>query len=187
MTTFFSSSAVTPFSAILTCIRTSSSVTPCSRWSRLSPTQMMGFRPPARAALVRLLTVSLVSAKYWRRSLWPMTTYSTPRSVSMSALISPVKAPDFSKWTFSAPTWMLVPLVISTAVTRSVKGTQMTTSQPASLTAGISSLMRALASVAVLFIFQLPAMMALRFCLSMVITPSIISLPPRGKVVRSAG
>ena len=40
----------------------------------------------------------------------------------------------------------------------------------------------ALASVAVLFIFQLPAMIALRFCLSMVITPSIISLPPRGKV-----
>ncbi len=51
-------------------------------------------------------------AKYWRRSLWPTMTYSTPRSVSMSALISPVKAPDFSKWTFSAPTWMLVPLVL---------------------------------------------------------------------------
>ena len=40
-------------------------------------------------------------------------TYSTPRSTSISALISPVNAPDFSKWTFSAPTWMLVPLVFS--------------------------------------------------------------------------
>ena len=42
------------------------------------------------------------------------------RSTSISALISPVNAPDFSKWTFSAPTWMLVPLVFATAVTRSV-------------------------------------------------------------------
>ena len=33
---------------------------------------------------------------------------------------APVNAPDFSKWTFSAPTWMLVPLVFATAVTRSV-------------------------------------------------------------------
>ena len=38
-----------------------------------------------------------VSAKYWRRSEWPTMTYSTPRSSSMSALISPVNAPDFSK------------------------------------------------------------------------------------------
>ena len=44
-----------------------------------------------------------------------------------------MKAPDFSKWTFSAPTWMLVPLHLATATHRSVKGTQMTTSQSGAL------------------------------------------------------
>ena len=165
---FFICSADTSFRAILVCRRTSSSVTPCSRWVRFSPTQTMTLSPAARPANVRLFTVSSVSAKYWRRSEWPVMTYSTPRSTSMSALISPVKAPLFSKWTFSAPTWMLVPLVFSTAVTRLVKGVQMTTSQPAPATAGMSSSMSAAASVAVLFIFQLPAITALRFALSMV-------------------
>ena len=173
MTTFAICSAVTSRRAILVCIRTSSSVTPSSRCCRLSPTQMMTFRPAFSAASVRLLTVWSVSAKYWRRSEWPTMTYSTPRSTSISALISPVKAPDFSKWTFSAPTWMLVPLVLATAVTRSVNGVQMTTSQAASFTAGISSSTRTAASEAVLFIFQLPAIIALRFALSIV----IFSLP----------
>ena len=91
------SSAVTPERAILVCIRTSSSVTPSSRWARFSPTHTMTFSPAARAAFVRLFTVSSVSAKYWRRSEWPVMTYSTPRSTSISALISPVKAPLFSK------------------------------------------------------------------------------------------
>ena len=65
-------------------------VTPISRCSRLSPTQMMGCRPASRAAWTFLLTVMSVSPKYCRRSLWPMMTYFTPRSFSMSADTSPV-------------------------------------------------------------------------------------------------
>ena len=49
-----------------------------------------------------------------------MMTYSTPISASMSAEISPVKAPDFSQWQFSAPTPMLVPSVSASAVSRLV-------------------------------------------------------------------
>ena len=41
-------------------------------------------------AVARLLTVSSVSAKYWRRSEWPMITYFTPASTSMPVEISPV-------------------------------------------------------------------------------------------------
>ena len=55
-------------------------------------------------------------------------TYSTPSSTSISALISPVKAPFAAQCTFSAPTLMLVPAVASTAAARSVYGVQMTTS-----------------------------------------------------------
>lgn len=52
----------------------------------------------------------------------------------------------------------------------------MTTSQDASLTAGMSSSTRTAASEAVLFIFQLPAIMALRFALSMIRSPYLIYL-----------
>src|SRR5699024_1494099 len=90
------------------------------------------------------------------------------------AEISPVKAPLFSKCTFSAPTWMLVPRHSSTALHRLVNGVQITTSQPAFFTAGTSSPMRAAASVAVLFIFQLPAIMALRFALFIGLSPFFI-------------
>lgn len=66
---------------------------------------------------------------------------------------------------------MLVPAHFSTAVQRLVNGVQMTTSQPAPCTAGTSASMRDAASVAVLFIFQLPAMTALRFALFIVYSP----------------
>lgn len=74
------------------------------------------------------------------------------------AEISPVNAPFSAQCTFSAPTLMFVPLVISTAVARSVYGVQMTTSHCASLTSGARSVIRAFVSAIVLFIFQLPAM-----------------------------
>ena len=83
-------SAATPARADFTCRAMSSMVTPISRCSRLSPTQMMGCRPASRAAWTFLLTVMSVSPKYCRRSLWPMMTYFTPRSLSMSADTSPV-------------------------------------------------------------------------------------------------
>ena len=101
-----------------------------------------------------------------------MMTYSTPISVSISAEISPVKAPDFSKWQFCAPTLMLEPFAASSTVSRLVKGTQATTSQPASATMGFMASMSSLASGRVLFIFQLPAITALRTALFMSISPS---------------
>ena len=46
--------------------------------------------PLFTAATVRRFTVLSVSPKYWRRSEWPMMTYSTPEALSMSAESSPV-------------------------------------------------------------------------------------------------
>ena len=67
-----------------------SAVTPDSRSARDSPTQTIGRRPTSSAFSSFLLTVSSVSLKYWRRSLWPMMTYLTPISTSISAETSPV-------------------------------------------------------------------------------------------------
>ena len=71
-------------------------VMPSSRCSSVSPTQMMGCRPASSAASTLRFTVKSVSPKYCRRSEWPMMTYFTPRSFSMSADTSPVYAPLFS-------------------------------------------------------------------------------------------
>ena len=89
-------SAGTPARADLTCRAIHSVVTPVSRCSRDSPTQMMGLMPASSTARTFLLTMESVSPKYCRRSLWPTMTYFTPRSLSMSAETSPVKAPLFS-------------------------------------------------------------------------------------------
>ena len=126
--------------------------------------QTMGFRPYLRAALIRWLTVSSVSPKYWRRSLWPMMTYSTPISFSIAPEISPVYAPLSAQWMFWAPTLTLDPFRISTAVARLVKVGQTAISHlPANwareaFRAEASSAV----SAAVLFIFQLPAIKILR-------------------------
>ena len=82
--------------------------------------QRITVSPASRAARTRFWTVTSVSPKYWRRSEWPMTTYSTPSSLSIGAEISPVKAPDSAQWQFSAPTAMLVPAVAARAVSRLV-------------------------------------------------------------------
>ena len=52
--------------------------------------QMMGFMPAARILAAFLFTFSSVSPKYWRCSEWPMMTYSTPSSFTMSTLTLPV-------------------------------------------------------------------------------------------------
>ena len=83
-------------------------------------------------------------------------------ALSISAETSPVKAPDFSQWQFCAATPIAVPLVASRAAGKSTKGTPTTTSQEAPATRGFKSLMSAVASAGVLFIFQLPAMTYLR-------------------------
>ena len=89
-----------------------------------------------------------------------MITYSTPHSSSMSAAISPVKAPFASKCTFCAPIFTFVPLAAATAAWMSTKGTQRTVSQPSlPATRAAVSLMAASAAEGVIFIFQLPAMM----------------------------
>ena len=168
MTMFWSSCSLTPPSAILVCMLTTSSVTPCSLCSSTSPTQRMTLSPASSAARVRALTVWSVSPKYCLRSEWPMMTYSTPISASIWAEISPVKAPEAAQWQFCAPTWRLVPSHSERAVSRLVNGTQSTTSQPASLTIGASSVMSALAALRSLFIFQFPATIALRSDLFMV-------------------
>ena len=142
---------------------TISSVMPARRCSRTSPRQRMTFRPAQRAARVLMLTVASVSPKYCRLSEWPTITYSAPASRSISAEISPVKAPLASKWTFCAPILTQVPFAASTAGMRSTAGTQRTTSHP--FLPAVSSAVfatAAFASEGVMFIFQLPAMMTLR-------------------------
>ena len=63
-----------------------------------------------------------------------MITYLTPASTSISAEISPVKAPFSSKYMFSAPTATFVPFTASTTGTMSIAGTQYTTSTSSDLT-----------------------------------------------------
>ena len=120
----------------------------------------MTVRPASSAALVLCCTVTSVSPKYVLLSLWPVMTYSTPQALSISAEISPVKAPLFAQWQFSAPIFTFVPFVASSAAAMSTYGTHATTSQPASLTRGVMALSSSVASAGVLFIFQLPAITA---------------------------
>ncbi len=148
-----------PANAPAVCVFTTSLVRSLSRSCNVSPTHTMGFNPFLSACTVRLLTVSSVSPNIWRRSLCPMITYSAPTSLSISALISPVKAPLSAQDTFSAPTLMLLPFVKRAAVAMAVYGTQITTSALASATNGFNSLMSCSAAALVLFIFQFPAMM----------------------------
>ena len=91
-----------------------------------------------------------------------MMTYSTPAATSISADSSPVYAPDAAQCTFSAPTWMFEPSAAALTAAMSTAGTHTTTSQLASFTRGFKSLTSAAASAGVLFIFQLPAIIALR-------------------------
>src|SRR5699024_11114745 len=92
--------------------------------------------------------------------------------LSISAEISPVNAPDFSKCMFSAPIAILEPLAALTAAWISVNGTHSTISHHLVLDrSGFISSMRALASLGVLFIFQLPAMIVLRYLRFIVLIP----------------
>ena len=145
-------------------------VTPCSLCSRLSPQHMIGVMPCSNALSTFLFTSSLVSPKYSLLSECPSTTYFTPASTSMFGEISPVYAPLSSKYIFSAPTWMLVPFAASTTGTMSIAGTQNTTSTSSFATNGFSSSTRATASLGVLFIFQLPAII---FFLAIIWSPSL--------------
>ena len=86
-----------------------------------------------------------------------MITYLTPYSLSISAEISPVYAPEAAQCTFSAPMAMLLPAAAFVIAGMSIAGTQRQTSQSASLTRGIRSLISFSPLAAVIFIFQFPA------------------------------
>ncbi len=118
---------------------------------------MIGVIPCSNAFSIFLFTVSFVSAKYSLLSECPRTTYLTPASVSIAGEISPVYAPFSSKYIFSAPTWMLEPFTASTTGMISIAGTQNTTSTSSFATNGFNSFTKATASLGVMFIFQLPA------------------------------
>src|ERR1039457_2137541 len=134
-----------------------------SRSASSSPTQTMGMRPWARADLSLRLTLSSVSLKYWRRSLWPMSTWVTPRALSISGEVSPVQAPWFSQCISCAATRMGWLRAASTTAGSSVGEAQSTTSAWLwGAASGRNALMKATASSGVLYIFQLAAMSFLR-------------------------
>ena len=105
-----------------------------------------------------LRTVSSVSPKSWRRSVWPTITCWQPTSASMGADTSPVNAPCFSQWTFCAATSMAEPLAAWTAAASAVNGgaTATWTFPARSPSAARSSRTSAVVSATVLCIFQLP-------------------------------
>ena len=134
---------------------------------------MIGVIPCSKALRIFLLTSSFVSPKYSLLSECPRTTYLTPASTSIAGEISPVYAPFSSKYIFSAPTWMFVPLAASTTGTMSIAGTQNTTSTSSFTTNGFNVSTNLTASLGVMFIFQLPAII---FFLAMILYLLLIEL-----------
>ena len=87
-----------------TWIFSTSSVSPDSRCSSVSPTQAITPRPASSAARARRATVSSVSPKSCRRSEWPTSAPLTPSSSSISARSRRCTAPLGSQCTFCAYT-----------------------------------------------------------------------------------
>ena len=110
-------------------------------------------------------------------------TYSTPHSLSIAALSSPVYAPDSFQCMFCAPSLMFVPLMASLTAAKFTAGVQTTTSQTASLTSGARAVTSSRASLGVLFIFQLPAMIGLR--MAVLSFNSVLILANKLKTARS--
>jgi len=132
----------------------------CSRCSSVSPTHKMGSSPPEIAAETFLLTSSSFSPMTCRRSEWPQMTYVHPISLSITGLISPVKAPDLSKYISWAPMAMCDLLMALNTGCRYTKGGHIATSavSPArpEVFSAISVARETLLKLSV-FIFQLPA------------------------------
>src|SRR5450759_413311 len=147
-----------PAMPLWNCSTSTASVLPASRSASISPTQTMGFRPAASDATVFCRTVSPVSPKNWRRSLWPMMTHPAPTAAIMGAETSPVNAPSFFQYTSWAPIPTLLPLVAATAAAMFTNVGAITTSQCAApATRGQNFSKKAVVSLADLYIFQLPA------------------------------
>lgn len=93
--------------------------------------QMIGVSPESRDDRVFFNTPSLVSPKYWRRSLRPTITCEQPTALIIGPDTSPVNAPSFAQYRSCAPICILVPRVAMTAIPRSRNGGKITISQAA--------------------------------------------------------
>jgi len=123
----------------------------------VSPTQTSARNPCSTAAFVFNATVSSVSPKCVRRSLWPISTRLAPTSRIIGAEISPVQAPALAQCMFCAPMRTRVPARMAATSAIVVKG-GMTKGRAASVAAtgeAASASAKARACGRVLFIFQL--------------------------------
>ena len=129
----------------LSCRSTTNSVAPACRSASVSPTQTIGVIPALITAAALAATNSSLSPNNSRRSEWPTNAKLTPKSVSMSAAISPVKAPDTASLTFCALTLIreslasVLSCLATTAMCRlvgqtatSTSGSRLLKSKPAS-------------------------------------------------------
>src|SRR5512135_44376 len=156
------------FDPPVSCLPTTSNVFPPSRSGSVSPTQRMGVSPAASAARTFRFTASSVSAKYCRRSEWPMMQWVAPASFSIRVDTSPVYAPSSAKWTFWDATPMPLPWTSCDTAPIDGYGGARTISTPRTpATSGRKALTKAPASPAVLYIFQLPAMTGTRIQLAL--------------------
>src|SRR5660397_128060 len=160
------SAAGISFNPPATCRPTTSNVFPPSRSGSISPTQRMGVSPAARVARTFRFTASYDSAKYCRRSEWPMMQWVAPASFSIRVETSPVNAPSSAKWTFWDATPMPLPWTSCATAPIDGYGGARTISTPRTPdTNGRKARTKAAASPAVLYIFQLPAMTGARIAL----------------------
>ena len=83
-------SAVMPANAPVTCVFSTLAVLPASRSASTSPMQTTGTMPCLSAVCSFLFTISSVSAKYCRRSEWPMSVCVPPTAFSCPIEVSPV-------------------------------------------------------------------------------------------------
>jgi hypothetical protein len=96
-------------SAKRVCFASTSAVAPASYSLRVSPMQTSAVRPCLTAAATFFATVSSVSPKWVRRSLWPSSTMLAPQSFTIRGDTSPVQAPWSAQCMFCAPTFTCVP------------------------------------------------------------------------------
>ncbi len=168
-----SCSGLQPSSMARTWLATTASVMPCSRSDRSSPQQAIGLRPASAAAFSLRFTVaslspntdcissvksSVTAPKRPRLSEWPTMTKLQPHDSSMSAEISPVKAPEGSQKRFCPPRAIGVSAIAWLTALSAVNGGHITASQAAPSQAHFAMpSARATAAELSQFIFQFPA------------------------------
>ncbi len=137
---------------------TTSRVRPALRSSRVSPTQMIGSSPALSAAPTLAAATSSVSWCMARRSEWAMMTRRAPASASISAEMSPVKAPLTSAWQSCPPISTCEPSSAWDMAASSVAGGQTATRAAAgSRSSASATAVASLKAAKRPFIFQFPA------------------------------